>query len=92
MPDLATFFATLVQFLATALIIAIFGRSLLSFVVRDWTNPLLRFLYDITEPLLAPVRRVLPLPVGLDFSPMVVILGLFFLLNLVQSWSGLTPR
>ncbi|MBI5120675.1 MAG: YggT family protein [Rhodospirillales bacterium] len=37
-----------------------------------------RFLYRITEPLLAPIRRVLPDLGGVDLSPMVLILGLWF--------------
>lgn len=37
-----------------------------------------RFLYRITEPLLAPIRRILPDLGGVDLSPMVLILGLWF--------------
>lgn len=37
------------------------------------------FLYRITEPLLAPIRNVLPNLGGLDLSPMVLILGIFFI-------------
>jgi YggT family protein len=85
MPSLHAFVLTLLQTLVTALIVAIIGRSILSFVVRDWRNPLLRFLYDITEPVLAPVRRVLPVAMGgLDFSPFLVIMGLWLLLDVVQ--------
>jgi YggT family protein len=47
-------------------------RILLSWVGLDpYANPITRFLYNITEPLLEPIRSVLP-PVGMiDFSPMV---------------------
>jgi len=34
------------------------------------------FLYQATEPILAPIRRVLPPAAGLDFSPMIAILVL----------------
>jgi YggT family protein len=42
-------------------------------------NPITRFLMDVTEPILAPVRRLLPSSGGLDFSPTIVLLGLFLL-------------
>jgi len=38
-----------------------------------------RFLYRITEPVLRPVRERLPIAMGLDFSPMIVIFVLYFL-------------
>ncbi|MFT8418146.1 MAG: YggT family protein [Acetobacter sp.] len=39
------------------------------------------FLERLTEPVLAPVRRVLPTPGGVDFSPMVVLLGIQYVLQ-----------
>ena len=41
----------------------------------------MRFLWDITEPVLAPIRRAIPTFGGLDFSPVIA----FFLLNLLES-------
>ena len=41
------------------------------------------FLYRATEPLLRPIRRVLPLIAGVDLSPLVLILLLWFLRNLL---------
>lgn len=75
---------TVAQALVTALIFAIFLRMFLSFLVRDWRNPLLRFLFDITEPILAPLRRIIPGAMGLDFSPMIAVLGLWLVLTLVE--------
>jgi YggT family protein len=75
---------TVAQTLVTALIFAIFLRMFLSFLVRDWRNPLLRFLFDITEPILAPLRRIIPVAMGLDFSPMIAVLGLWLVLTLVE--------
>jgi YggT family protein len=66
--------------LFTFLIIA---RAIGSFFVRDWSTGLPRVLWDVTEPVLAPVRRVLPPFGGLDFSPLVVILLLSFINNYV---------
>lgn len=55
-------------------------RALLSWVNPDPYNPIVRFLYNITEPVLHFVRRRLPLVFGgLDLSPLVVILVIIFL-------------
>lgn len=67
-------------------IYALIGVVILSWlvafgVVNNRNNFVLsaqRFLYRITEPLLAPIRRVLPDLGGVDLSPMVLILGLWF--------------
>ncbi len=83
MPDLHTVLLALTQSLVMALIFAICARVLLSFLVRDFRNPLSRFVYDITEPILAPVRRVFPAAMGLDFSPMVALIGLYLVWALV---------
>ena len=55
-------------------------RALLSWVNPDPYNPIVRFLYRVTEPVMRPVRYRMPtLAMGLDLSPMVVILVLYFL-------------
>jgi len=56
--------------------LAILARVLISWVRVDPHNPLVQFLYKITEPVLAPIRRVLPTAGGLDFSPIVAFFGL----------------
>ncbi len=56
--------------------LAILARVLISWVRVDPYNPLVQFLYRITEPVLAPIRRVLPTAGGLDFSPIVAFFGL----------------
>ena len=63
------------------------GRVLISWVNADPYNPIVRFLYVATEPILAPVRRALPVYAGgLDLSPVVVWIGIiFFKRFLVQS-------
>lgn len=58
----------------------IIGRVIISWVNADPYNPIVRFLYSATEPILYRVRRALPsFGVGLDFSPLLVILGIYFL-------------
>jgi YggT family protein len=52
-------------------------RALLSWVSPDPFNPIVRFLYRATEPVLRPIRRRLPTyAIGLDLSPLVVILAI----------------
>lgn len=54
--------------------------ALISWVNPDPYNPIVRFLYSVTEPVFAMVRRILPLPaMGLDLSPIIVLLAIVFL-------------
>ncbi|MFT8932487.1 MAG: YggT family protein [Acetobacter syzygii] len=59
--------------------------NLYAFGILDSRNQLVwkigMFLERLTEPVLAPVRRVLPTPGGVDFSPMVVLLGIQYVLQ-----------
>ncbi|MGH7376503.1 MAG: YggT family protein [Candidatus Methylomirabilales bacterium] len=69
------------------------ARAVISWVSPDPYNPIVQFLIRSTEPVLRPVRRLLPFPGGIDFSPLVVILGLVFLqLFLVPSLQELAWR
>jgi YggT family protein len=55
-------------------------RALISWVRPDPRNFVVQFLIRATEPVLAPIRRRLPTAAtGIDFSPMVVILAIYFL-------------
>jgi YggT family protein len=55
-------------------------RAVLSWVHPDPYNPIVRLLYQVTEPLMASVRRWIPLRgMGIDFSPMIILLAIFFL-------------
>lgn len=59
-------------------------RALLSWVNPDPYNVIVQFLYSITEPVMAKVRQMLPMSgVGIDFSPIIVILGIIFLQEFV---------
>ncbi len=56
------------------------ARAVISWVNPDPYNPIVMFLYRATEPVLAPVRRWLPLRnIGVDLSPLIVILVIIFL-------------
>ena len=73
--------------LATVIIMAldlymwvVVARAVLSWVSPDPYNPIVRFLYSITDPVLLGIRRRFPLSFGgIDFSPVVVILAIIFL-------------
>jgi len=58
----------------------IIARAVISWVNPDPYNQIVQFLYRVTEPVMAPVRRWLPMGgMGIDFSPIVIILVIFFL-------------
>lgn len=58
--------------------------ALLSWVNPDPYNPIVRFLYSITEPVLRPIRRAIGGRLGpIDISPIIVILAIIFLQNFV---------
>ncbi len=72
--------AQLLDFLLTAYMWIIIGRAVISWVNADPYNPIVRFLYDVTEPLLSRIRRFLPINMGgIDFSPMILIMAIMFL-------------
>jgi YggT family protein len=72
--------AKLVDLILVVYMALIFARALVSWVSPDPYNPVVRFLYRVTEPVLRPVReRLGAYQIGLDFSPMIVILVLYFL-------------
>src|SRR5437667_4700232 len=72
--------ANLINLVLTAYIWIIIARAIVSWVSPDPYNPIVRFLFRVTEPVLRPVRERLPTSqMGLDFSPMIVILVLYFL-------------
>ncbi len=60
-------------------------RILLEWMRVSYSQPVMRFLWDITEPLLAPIRRRLPIVAGLDFTPVVAVLLLAILQMLLNT-------
>ena len=63
-----------IVFLARALNLAILARILLSWIRVNPDNPIIRFIHEITEPILGPIRRLIPNMGGLDFSPMLALI------------------
>lgn len=78
-------FIALVIFLLQTYSIILIIRSLLTWFPNvDRSNPLVQFLYDITEPVLRPVREMFPPQGGIDFSTMIVIIGITVLTTILQ--------
>jgi len=57
----------------------IIARALISWVNPDPYNPVVNFLYRLTEPVLSRFRRLLPVMGGLDLSPLLVLLIIHFI-------------
>ena len=73
------FLLNFVQFLLIALWLLVLGRMLMSWVDPAGRNKVSSFLVQTTEPLLAPVRRLLPSTGMVDWSGLVVLIVLGFL-------------
>jgi YggT family protein len=73
---LVLFIEAFIQVLAQALTLAIFVRVLLSWVPVRLPWGLGEFFWSISEPILSPIRRALPFMGGIDFSPIIAILGI----------------
>lgn len=69
----------LIDFIFDVLFIVILVRAVLSFFNPDGGNPLFQMLILYSDPILAPIRRILPSTYGIDFSPLVAILVLRFI-------------
>ncbi|MBA8884504.1 YggT family protein [Dokdonella fugitiva] len=75
--------ADLIELVIVLCIGLIFVRALMSFISVERTNPVVPLLFQLTEPLLRPVRKRLPTFGGFDFSPALVILALMLALALL---------
>ena len=75
-----TALAEVIDITLLSYMIIIFARAVISWVNPDPYNQIVIFLYRVTEPVLGPIRRLLPLRnIGIDFSPVIVILVIIFL-------------
>ena len=74
--------AKLVEILLGIYMWIVIGRAILSWVNPDPYNPIVRFLHEVTEPVLARIRRWIPAVAGsIDFSPMILIIAIYFLMS-----------
>ena len=77
-------FVRFIQFLCYLFSFLIIARAVLSWFSPRPTNMLAIYLYRVTEPLLAPLRRVIPKTGMIDFSPMLAILLLYLIIRLTN--------
>jgi YggT family protein len=80
-----TVLVNFIRFLATVIWFLLIAR-----VVLSWTNPMggggvVAFIYQATEPILAPIRRVLPPTGGMDWSPLIAMLLLGVVVRVVAA-------
>ena len=75
----------LLIFIIQAFLVVVLVRVVFSFVRPFPTNAVSRLAWQVTEPVLAPIRRLLPPMSGLDLSPMVVWLVALILIQLLGS-------
>ena len=70
------------------MVVAIIARALLSWFNMDPRSPLIQALNQITEPILEPIRRIMPRLGMIDLSPLVAILLLQFISTGLQNFFG----
>ena len=80
---MAEFVRVFFQLLVTVLWVMVIGRILLSWINPRFEGPVARFLFDTTEPLISPIRRVMPQTGMFDWAPLLLLLGLGVLLRVV---------
>jgi YggT family protein len=72
--------AVVIDYVLFFFMIIVIARAVLSWVSPDPYNPIVRFIHNLTEPVLYQVRRRIPVTFGgIDFSPIIVILMIYFL-------------
>ncbi|MEX2130304.1 MAG: YggT family protein [Pseudohongiellaceae bacterium] len=84
-----------VSFIINIYFWAIIASVIMSFVMLFSgtmnPHPILRLIWQLTEPLMAPVRKIIPPMGGLDFSPMIIFIGIQLLKNLLIQSFGISP-
>ena len=97
MPFFSNFLTAIAKVLDVVLSIfmwIVIARAILSWVSPDPYNPIVRFIHNITEPVLYQIRKRVPINFGgIDFSPIIVLLAIIFLQQfVVQSLYDLALR
>ena len=76
--------ATVMNYVLIIFMWIVIARAVLSWVNPDPYNPIVRFIHNVTEPVMYPIRSKLPINFGgIDFSPIIVFLGIIFLRTFV---------
>jgi YggT family protein len=80
---LIVFLEAFVNVLVQALVLAIFVRVIMSWVPMRLPFGLNELVWNVTEPVLAPIRRYMPIAGGMDFSPLVALLLIQILASII---------
>ena len=83
-----TIVSQIICLLAFVFVIAIFVRAIVSWVGLDPRSPLIQLLDSLTEPILEPIRRIMPKLGMIDLSPLVAIILLQFVSSGLQQFFG----
>lgn len=76
--------ANVLNFVLFVFMWIVIARAILSWVNPDPYNPIVRFIHNVTEPVLYQIRTKIPINFGgIDFSPILVILAVYFLRDFV---------
>ena len=91
--NLLSAFATILDIALTIYMWIIIIRALLSWVNPDPYNPIVQFLHSITEPVMFRIRQLMPMSgMGIDFSPIIVILVIIFLQEFLVNSLGMVAQ
>lgn len=71
--------AGILNIVLTIAMVVVIARAILSWVSPDPYNPIVRIINQLSEPMLFPIRRRVPYFGGIDFSPIIVLMIIFFL-------------
>ncbi len=74
-----------IDFVAQAYLLVIIAAAIISWISVDPFNPVVRIIRQLTEPVFARIREVVPTFSGIDFSPLIAFIGVHFL-RLVLKW------
>ncbi|NVK22327.1 MAG: YggT family protein [Kangiellaceae bacterium] len=80
--------AGLLMIAINLLLILFVALMISSFMANGQYHPAITFFYQVTRPLLSPLQKIIPPIAGIDFSPMILLFGLFFLQNWLLNLGG----
>lgn len=72
----------LIRMLLVTYLVMIIANVVLSWVGQKWRHPIIPLIYQLTEPLLRKIRKIIPALGGLDLSPLIALIAIQFLLIL----------
>lgn len=89
-------FVGVIYFIINIYYFAIIASIIMSFVMMFSGNmsphPILRLIWQLTEPIMAPVRKIIPPMGGMDFSPILIFIAIRFIQNLLLTSFGITEQ